>query len=166
LGKINELFSGYGQNAKEELFFMNIEYRSQSPTKDQFSSLFETTGWNRGYNATPEELIQAVANSQFVIAAYDDEKLVGFGRIVTDGVLHAMIYDMIVHPSYQGHGIGTQILGSLVMKCCEAKIRDIQLFCAIGRRSFYEKNGFVARSIDGPGMQYQPDQIKNDDPFM
>jgi GNAT superfamily N-acetyltransferase len=137
---------------------MNIEYSNRPPTQDQFSSLFETTGWNLRYNATPEELILAVANSQFVIAAYDDEKLVGFGRIVTDGVLHAMIYDMIVHPGYQNHGIGTQILRSLVMKCREAKIRDIQLFCAIGKRSFYERNDFVARPVDGPGMQYQPKQ--------
>ncbi len=134
---------------------MNIEYSNRPPTQDQFSSLFETTGWNREYQATPEELMLAVANSQYVVAAYDDEKLVGFGRIVTDGVLHAMIFDMIVHPSYQRRGIGTQILRSLVTKCREAKIRDIQLFCALGKRSFYERNGFVARPMDGPGMQYR-----------
>jgi GNAT superfamily N-acetyltransferase len=134
---------------------MTIEYSNQTPDRDQFSSLFETTGWNREYQATPEELMLAIGNSRYVIAAYDGEKLVGFGRIVTDGVLHAMIFDMIVHPSYQRRGIGTHILRSLVMKCRAAKIRDIQLFCAVGKRAFYERNGFVARPMDGPGMQYQ-----------
>jgi len=133
---------------------MNIEYRSQTPSQERFNALFETTGWNREYKATPEELIRAVTNSQFVVAAYDGDELVGFGRVVTDGVLHAMIYDMIVHPSYQHHGIGTQILHSLLLNCIEANIRDIQLFCATGKRSFYEKNGFLARPNDGPGMQY------------
>ena len=66
-----------------------------------------------------------------------------------------MIYDMIVHPSYQYHGIRTKILNALVLKCREANIRDIQLFCAIGKHSFYEKNGFETRPINGPGMQYK-----------
>ena len=135
---------------------MNIVYRDQAPTKEQFNALFETSGWNRGYNATPEELIQAVYNSQFCVAAYDNGQLVGFGRVVTDGVLHAMIYDMIVLPSHQGHGIGTWILNALVLKCQQAHIRDIQLFCASGRRSFYEKSGFETRPMDAPGMQYRP----------
>lgn len=132
---------------------MKIKYLSQVPDKEQFMTLFETTGWNRGYNATPQELIHAVANSQFIVAVYNDEELIGFGRVVTDGVLHAMIYDMIVHPSYQHKGIGTQILQELITKCNEAHIRDIQLFCAIGKREFYERIGFEARPIDGPGMQ-------------
>lgn len=80
--------------------------------------------------------------------------MVGFGRIVTDGVLHAMIYDMIVDPAFQGQGVGTKILCMLVRWCNEAHIRDIQLFCARGKRAFYEKNGFVSRSDDAPGMQY------------
>lgn len=118
---------------------MKIQYRDQIPTELQYSTLFETTGWNHGYNPTPEELILAVSNSQFVIAAYDGKNLVGIGRVVTDGVLHAMIYDMIVHPSHQGRGIGRQILNMLVQKCYDAHIRDIQLFSALGKRLFYEK---------------------------
>jgi len=135
---------------------LNIEYRSTAPDRDQIRDLFATTGWNRTFKASPEELIRAVANSQFVIAAYEDEKLVGFGRVVTDGVLHAMIYDMIVHPLFQGQGIGAQILNGLVKICREARIRDIQLFSAIGKRVFYEKNGFEARPVEGPGMQFKP----------
>ena len=134
---------------------MNIEFSTQAPTQEQFSDLFQTTDWNYNYKATPEELIRAVHNSQFVVAAYHNGQLIGFGRIVTDGVLHAMIYDMIVQPSYQGHGIGTQILSLLVTRCNETNIRDIQLFCAVDKRQFYEKNGFEARPINGPGMQYK-----------
>ena len=133
---------------------MKIEFQPQPPSQEQFHALFETTGWNLDYQAAPEELAQAVANSQFVVAAYAGEQLVGFGRVVTDGVLHAMIYDMIVAPAFQGQGIGTQILRMLIHWCNETHIRDIQLFCARGKRTFYENNGFAVRPDDAPGMQY------------
>lgn len=64
-----------------------------------------------------------------------------------------MIYEMIIFPEYQGKGIGKEILNMLVEKCKTNNIRDIQLFCAKGKREFYEKYGFVARQEDAPGMQ-------------
>ena len=134
---------------------MNIEYRNSLPSMDQFFPLFLTTGWNNTYRAAPEELERALVNSQVVVTAYAAQRLVGLGRVVTDGVLHAMIYEMIVHPDWQGKGIGTQILRNLLDWCEQRNIRDIQLFCARGKRSFYEKNGFIARPDDGPGMQYK-----------
>jgi len=137
---------------------MNILFQTKPPPKELYHSLFETTSWNREYQATAEDLARAIANSQFVVAAYDNENLVGFGRVLTDGVLYAMIYELIVHPDYQGKGIGTQILQRLVQWCNELHIRDIQLFCARGKRSFYELNGFVARPEDAPGMQFRRPQ--------
>ncbi len=134
---------------------MPVEFRTIPPSKQAYSTLFDTTGWNREYQATPDELAQAVANSQFVVAAYDGARLVGFGRVLTDGVLHAMIYDMIVEPVYQDRGLGTQILRRLVGWCHHAHIRDIQLFCAQGKSAFYEKNGFVRRAEGAPGMEYR-----------
>ena len=130
-----------------------IELREQLPDKDEYFSLFNTTGWNKEYKASPDDLERANQNSWLVIAAYDESKLVGFGRVVTDFVLHAMIFDMIILPDHQGQGIGTMILERLVDRCLEGGIRDIQLFCAEGKRAFYEKNGFEVRAVDAPGMQ-------------
>jgi len=133
---------------------MTIEYRNSLPSKEEFVALFDTTGWNMEYNLSPEELIRAISNSWFTVSAYDADTLVGFGRIVSDGVLHAMIYDLITDPSYQNHGIGTEILARLVAKATINGIRDIQLFCARGKRSFYENRHFKVRSDDAPGMEY------------
>jgi GNAT superfamily N-acetyltransferase len=132
-----------------------IEYRAETPDPDRFFTLFETTGWNLNYKATPQELATMLAQTWYMLAAYDGDQLVGFGRVVSDLVLHAMIYDMIVLPAYQGQGIGGEILDRLVDKCLQHGIRDIQLFCAHGQRPFYEKRGFVARPDDAPGMQYR-----------
>lgn len=116
--------------------------------------MFEATGWNKEYKVSKEDLATVVSNSRFVMAAYDGDRLVGFGRIVTDGLLRAMVYDLITDPEYQGSGVGSEVLMRLVEKCLESGIRDIQLFCARGRRRFYEKRGFIARHEERPGMDY------------
>ena len=134
---------------------MNVVFRAEIPTSDQFWNLFQTTGWNDKYRLPPDELTQALRSSWYVLSAYIDEQLVGFGRLVSDGVLHAMIYELIVLPEYQGQGIGGRMLEKLVKKCQESGVRDIQLFCAAGKRAFYEKRGFVARPENAPGMQFR-----------
>jgi len=133
---------------------MDVYFRSEIPDRDQFWSLFQSTGWNQEYKLSPGELIQALRSSWYTLCAYDGERLVGFGRLVSDGVLHAMVYELIVLPEYQGFGIGGKILQNLVNICLEEGVRDIQLFCARGKREFYEKRGFRARPDDAPGMQY------------
>jgi GNAT superfamily N-acetyltransferase len=136
-----------------------IALREQIPDKDEYFALFETTGWNASYRLTPEDLERANQNSWLVVSAYDGSKLVGFGRVLTDHVMHAMIFDMIVLPDYQGRGIGTMILNRMVERCLELGVGDIQLFCARGKMAFYEKNGFEPRPGDAPGMQFRKDLL-------
>ena len=132
---------------------MEITFLYTPPAVEAYFELFETTGWNDEYHVSAEELRRANATSQFMVSAYDGERLVGYGRLLSDGVLHAMIYEMIVHPEHQGKGLGSQILQQLIQWCRENHIREAQLFCARGRRGFYERNGFVARPQEAPGMQ-------------
>jgi GNAT superfamily N-acetyltransferase len=139
---------------------MTIRLSEQLPDKDEYFALFNTTGWNADYRASAEDLERTNRNSWLSLSAYEGDRLVGFGRVVTDFVLHAMIYDMIVLPEYQGQGIGTLILQALLKRCKEQGIKDIQLFCAKGKRTFYERNGFVARAEDAPGMQQLREKYK------
>jgi GNAT superfamily N-acetyltransferase len=133
---------------------MTISFRTELPPTEQFSDLFQTTGWNEEYQLSPAELGRSLQNSWYAVAAYEGKRLVGFGRIVSDGVMYAMIHDMIVAPDFQQQGIGTRILEMLVSKCLEANVRAIQLFSARGKREYYEHHGFVVRPHDAPGMQY------------
>lgn len=64
-----------------------------------------------------------------------------------------MIYDMIVRPEYQRRGIGSQLLTRLVDQCRSAGIRDIPLFSAAGKASFYERHDFKRRPDEAPGMR-------------
>ena len=130
-----------------------IAYQEQLPAPDAYLKLFETTGWNQGYQADTDALYRAISSSWYVVSAYNNDDLVGFGRVISDGVLYALICDLIVKPPYQEQGIGSQILEQLIEKCHRDKIRVIWLFSARGKSAFYEKFGFLERPVNAPGMQ-------------
>ena len=132
-----------------------MKYTGQLPTVTQFFELFETTGWNAKYELSKEELFTALKNSWYTISVLDNNQLVGFGRIICDGVVHALILDVIIHPEKQGKGIGKDVMDKLVSKCKEHKIRDIQLFSAKDKAGFYEKLGFKSRAEYSPGMELE-----------
>lgn len=134
---------------------MIIMLKNKIPSIEKFWPLFLSTGWNDEYALSPQELSSALCNSWYVVSAYEDERLIGLGRVVSDGILHAMIYDLIVDPGFQERGVGSQVLEKLVERCLDANIRDIQLFCARGKEEFYRKRGFVPRPLDAPGMEWR-----------
>jgi GNAT superfamily N-acetyltransferase len=136
---------------------MMLVYREIIPGRDEFFELFSTTGWNdEEYHLSPDQLYQAIKRSWYMVCAYEDKSLIGFGRVISDGVLHALIVDMIVHPDHQGKGVGRALLEKLIQQCQAHGINDIQLFCATGKSGFYQKSGFVTRPTEAPGMQYKP----------
>lgn len=47
---------------------------------------------------------------------------------------------------------GARILETLIAEAKARGVNDIQLFAARGRTGFSERNGFIRRPADGPGM--------------
>lgn len=131
----------------------SIIFEEELPDIQKYWNLFLTTGWNIEYNFTIQELDKAIQNSWYAISIYHSENLIGFGRIISDGIHHALIVDLIIHPDYQGKGIGSELLGRLIKKCIENNVRDIQLFAARDKFEFYERFGFQKRPLNAPGMQ-------------
>ena len=132
-----------------------MKYSEKLPSAELFFELFETTGWNTKYELNKDELYIALKNSWYTISVYDETQLIGFGRMICDGIVHALILDVIILPERQGEGIGTKIMDKLTAKCKKHKIRDIQLFSAKDKAGFYEKLGFEKRKEDSPGMQLE-----------
>ncbi|MCF7793735.1 MAG: GNAT family N-acetyltransferase [Candidatus Cloacimonetes bacterium] len=132
---------------------MKIDFKNDLPEADQFYDLFITTGWNEDYKLTSSELYLALQNSYYVVCAYHKDEFVGLGRMLSDGIAHAVLFDVIVSPKFERNGIGSKIMKNLMTKCKELKIRDIQLFCADGKIEFYKKFGFVSRPQNAPGME-------------
>lgn len=130
-----------------------VEYRPEAPEAAAFVGLFSATGWDPEGRLTVDGAREALARSWYAVSAYDRDRLVGTGRIVGDGLIHALLADVIVDPEYRGRGIGEAIVRRLVEECRRAGIFDTQLFAAPGVRPFYERLGFVARPDDAPGME-------------
>ena len=130
-----------------------IKFKNALPPINDFWHLFITTGWNEKYCFSIYELEESLKNSWYMLSLYEDDKLIGFGRIISDGIYHALIADLIILPEYQGKGLGSELLARLVKRCKKNTIRDIQLFSAINKFAFYEKHGFIRRSPNAPGME-------------
>src|ERR1700688_4153192 len=94
-----------------------VEYRTSLPTPAEYAQLFETTGWNARYKVSAEDLSNALSASWSSVSAYESGRLVGFGRTMSDGVLYAVLFDVIVHPDFQRQGIGREIVRQLVVGC-------------------------------------------------
>jgi GNAT superfamily N-acetyltransferase len=132
---------------------MDVRYEERNPAIEDYFPLFLTTGWNDEYGFTPEEVATAISRSWYAVSAYVGGQLVGYGRVISDGVHHALVVDMIVEPAHQGQGIGSGILKRIVDRCRAFRIRDVQLFAAKGKTGFYEALGFAVRTQEAPGMQ-------------
>ena len=77
--------------------------------------------------------------SASVVFVFDDQQLIGFGRAISDGLIQAAIYDVAVLPSYQGHGIGKQMIEKIVNSLPGC---NFILYAAPGKELFYEKLKF------------------------
>ena len=130
-----------------------IEYRIELPTAQEFERLFRSSGWTEALEVAADRLAATLPQAWYAVCARRDGQVVGTGLVLSDGVLHALIVDVIVMPEMRGNGIGTEIMKRLVARCQEAGVLQVQLFSARGKRGFYERLGFVARPDDGPGME-------------
>lgn len=91
-------------------------------------------------NKTPEGLKIAFGNSMFRCLVYDCGALVGVGRVLADGVDCAYVCDVALLPSYQGTGLGKQIVARLV--ALSQGHKKIILYAVPGKEPFYRKFGF------------------------
>ena len=130
-----------------------IEYQAEIPDPLAFVRLFGTTGWDPEGRLTVPAAAAALAPTWYAVSAHQGERLVGTGRIIGDGVLHALVVDVIVDPDYRHRGIGSAIVERLVAEWRRHRIVDVQLFCEFGVSPFYERLGFAARPEDAPGME-------------
>jgi GNAT superfamily N-acetyltransferase len=89
---------------------------------------------------SPADLATVFGNSRFCALVVDDDKLVGAGRVLADGVDCAYVCDVAVLPAYQGRGLGAAILQRLVD--ASKGHRKIILYAVPGKERFYERFGF------------------------
>lgn len=132
-----------------------VTLQENNLTVDQYLHLREQVGWK---TLSVPQAQKALDNSLFVVAAYQNDTLVGMGRLVGDGAVICYIQDLIVVPDAQAKGVGSQLMKHLIATAASMGFPGttmmLDLMCAKGRERFYQKHGFIARPTDtlGPGM--------------
>ena len=105
---------------------------------EQIVELYKANEWSSAEK--PTELKNALLNSHSLVTVWDKEKLVGLGNAISDGHLVVYYPHLLVHPKYQGKGIGNMIMDRFQEKY---KNFHMQMLTADGKAiDFYKKNGF------------------------
>jgi ribosomal protein S18 acetylase RimI-like enzyme len=122
-----------------EKFILKIEfkYSDQDINWDMMSDLYTRAPLG---NKSASDLRTVFKNSQFKCFVFVENKLVGAGRALSDGLDCSYISDVALLPEYQGKGIGAKIVSYLVEKSRGHK--KIILFSTPGKEGFYKKLGF------------------------
>ena len=83
--------------------------KESSVSIDDVLHLYQAVGWTN-YTNQPQMLEQALYHSLATYLARDGEEIVGLVRLVGDGFSSVFVQDLIVLPSYQRQGIGSNLM--------------------------------------------------------
>lgn len=92
-----------------------------------------------------EDLEIAIAHSNPVVSAWQDDQLVGFARATSDGVYRATIWDVVVHPEHQSKGIGRKLVETVLSHPHVNRVERVYLMTTF-KEKFYERVGFQRNS--------------------
>ncbi|MBP9478783.1 MAG: GNAT family N-acetyltransferase [Sebaldella sp.] len=90
---------------------------------------------------SPELHKEAFENSYKIVLLYDEDsnRLIGCGRIISDGCYQGAVYDIAVDPDFQGLKLGNTIMNELVTGMEEI---NLILYASPGKEDFYRKFNF------------------------
>ncbi|MBA0667805.1 hypothetical protein Goklo_000835, partial [Gossypium klotzschianum] len=127
---------------------------------DHLNSVFVAVGFPR---RDTEKIKLALEHTQSIlwVEHKKSQKPVAFARATGDGVFNAIIWDVVVDPSFQGIGLGKAVMERLVEELLEKGICNISLYSEPRVLGFYRPLGFVADPDGIRGMVYSRKQKKN-----
>lgn len=110
--------------------------------------LYASVGWT-AYTDQPEVLRKGFGNSLLILAAYENDRLLGLVRVVGDGYTIVFVQDILVFPEYQHKGIGTALLRAVLERY--SHVRQIELATDNTPKTiaFYQSMGFREMSEIG-----------------
>lgn len=107
--------------------------------------LYQQAPWAKG--RTVADARTMLRHTDVVVTAWDATKLIGFGRVLTDYVYRASIWDVIVDNRYQRQGVGSEIVRRILH---HPRLARVDLFWLCTRMpGFYERLGFSSKAQTG-----------------
>ena len=87
----------------------SVVWNREQVTKniEEFNFLYDSVGWGHY-----EDIISKVAldNTLYSVSLYDEDKIIGYGRIIGDLACLLYIQDIMVRKEYQGKNVGSKIM--------------------------------------------------------
>jgi len=120
------------------------------PTAWERIRLRRAVGWRTHDPAAVEE---SVDGAVFGVCAEVGGQAVGMVRVVGDGRTCFYVHEVIVHPEYQGMGVGRRLMDRVMEHVAENACRNafVALIAEEGKEGFYEPFGFLRLPCDGHG---------------
>ena len=123
-----------------------IKIKENNKDIKEFNYLYDSVGWGAYDDSITKK---ALDNTFYSVSVYDDDKIIGYGRMIGDTICFLYIQDIMVIPEYQGKKIGTLIMNKLLEKIDQIKEENPNLRVYLGatknKEPFYEKFGFIKR---------------------
>ena len=115
---------------------------------DEILPLYTQVGWT-AYTEDLPALERGFQHSLLVLAAYENDALLGLIRVVGDGATVILIQDILVDPEKQRQGIGSALLKAVLDRY--PNVRQIQLTTDDTPKTvaFYQSLGFSELSALG-----------------
>lgn len=112
-------------------------HRERPIAPAQVLELYASVGW---WPERTAEQVGRVLAAAPAVGAWEGDRLIGFGRLVSDGVFRAYVEDLVVLERYRGRGVGRALMARLMEEA--QGIPVVSLFCKPKLVGFYQEGGF------------------------
>jgi len=119
---------------------MKLEHGREVPASD-LQQLYRAVGWTTYAEDLPA-LVAAVKGSHHVVTAWEDGKLIGLARCVSDGISIAYIQDILVEPGSQRRGLGRRLVEDCLSRYAQVRQKVLLTDDRPEQLAFYESLGF------------------------
>jgi ribosomal protein S18 acetylase RimI-like enzyme len=109
------------------------------PATSPIIEVYDSSGINRP-TSNPDRIELMYANSNLVVTAWEEEKLVGIARSLTDYVYSCYLADLAIRKEYQKEGIGKELISLIGQRI--GPQTSLILLSAPGALEYYPKIGF------------------------
>ncbi len=124
----------------------------------ELEELCNAVGWSR---RPLRKVKKAIQHSFLVVSMWEmrgsQRRLIGFARATSDHAFNATLWDVVVHPDFQGSGFGKALMQYVIKKLRSEDISNITLFADPHVVDFYRNLGFMPDPEGIKGMFWYPD---------
>ena len=123
----------------------------------ELEELCDSVGWAR----RPIRKVRIALQYSFVVLSMWEQRggfrrLIGFARATSDHAFNATLWDVVIHPDFQGRGLGKAMMEEMIRELRKSDISNISLFADAHVVEFYGQLGFNVDPEGIKGMFWYP----------